>query len=308
MPSPLELRHLRTLQALVETGSLSAAAQFVHVTQSALSQQLKVLEDYFGLPLFERKSQPLRLNPAGECLLRLANVVLEHVRVAERELAKLQHGEAGQLRIAVECSTCFDWLMPAMDAFRDHWPEVELDLLSGFHQDPLPLLLENRADIAIVSERQDRADVSYQPLFAYEMVGLVGRRHAYRDKPFLQAEDFSTETLISYPVPDDLLDLVRQLLRPAGIKPQRRTTELTVGILQLVASCRGVAALPNWSVHGYIERGYVLAKRIGENGLWGELHAAIRPEPPVYLLDFLETVRTISFANLSGITPLGQVD
>lgn len=306
MPSPLELRHLRTLQALVETGSLSAAAQQVHVSQSALSQQLKVVEDYFGLALFERKSQPLRLNPAGECLHRLAGVVLEQVRAAERELAKLQQGEAGQLRIAVECSTCFDWLMPAMDVFREHWPEVELDLLSGFHQDPLPLLLENRADIAIVSERQNRADISYQPLFAYEMVGLVGRRHAYRDKPYLSAADFESETLISYPVPDDLLDLVRQLLRPAGIKPQRRTTELTVGILQLVASCRGIAALPNWSVHGYIERGYVVAKQIGEQGLWGELHAAIRPQPSAYLLDFLDTVRTISFANLSGIKPLAE--
>lgn len=304
MPSPLEIRHLRTLKALVETGSLSAAARQVHVSQSALSQQLKVIEDYFEVPLFERKSQPLRLTAAGDILLRLATAVVQQVRDAERELAKLRQGEAGQLRIAVECSTCFDWLMPAMDAFREHWPEVELDLLSGFHQDPLPLLLADEADIAIVSERRARSDVEYQPLFAYEMVGLVGRRHAYRDKPFLTAADFAAETLISYPVPDDLLDLVRQLLRPAGVNPPRRTTQLTVGILQLVASGRGIAALPNWSVHGYIERGYVVARRIGEQGLWGQLHAAIRPQPAAFLLDFLDTVRSISFARLSGITAL----
>lgn len=304
MPSPLEIRHLRTLQALVDSGSLSAAARRVHVTQSALSQQLKLIEDYFGLPLFERKSQPLRLSPAGNVLLRLAGQVLQQLRDAERELLKLRQGEAGQLRIAVECSTCFDWLMPAMDAFREHWPEVELDLLSGFHQDPLPLLLADQADIAIVSEVRPRADVEYKPLFGYEMVGLVGRRHPYREKPQLEAADFAGQTLISYPVPDDMLDLVRQMLRPAGIDPPRRTTELTVGILQLVASGRGIAALPNWSVQGYIDSGYVVAKRLGSDGLWGQLHAAIRPKPPAYLPDFLETVRSISFARLSGITPL----
>ena len=304
MMSPLELRHLRTLLALKESGSLTQAAAQLYLSQSALSHQIKVLEDYYGLPLFERKSQPLRLSAAGERLLQVGGRVLEVVRQAERDLAKLRDGAAGVLRIAVECATCFDWLMPAMDQFREHWPEVELDILSGFHQDPLPLLDQQRADLAIVSEAGARADLLYHPLFGYEIVALLGRRHVWRDKPFLSAMDFAEETLISYPVPEQMLDVLRKLLLPAGIHPQRRTTELTVGILQLVASRRGVAALPEWSVHGYIERGYVLAKPITEQGLRGELYAASRQDAPGYVADFVDTIRRVSFANLPGISAL----
>ena len=74
--------------------------------------------DYLYL---RRKSNPLRFTAAGDRLIRLANEILPKVVDAERELARVKHGDAGQLRIAVECHTCFDWLMPAMDEFRQHW-------------------------------------------------------------------------------------------------------------------------------------------------------------------------------------------
>ena len=138
-PTFLELRHLRTLLALKETGSVSMAAKRVYLTQSALSHQIKLMEEQFGLPLFERKSNPLRFTAAGDRLIRLANEILPKVVDAERELARVKHGDAGQLRIAVECHTCFDWLMPAMDEFRQHWSLVELDIVSGFHTDPVGL-------------------------------------------------------------------------------------------------------------------------------------------------------------------------
>ena len=157
--SILELRHLYTLTALLETGTLSAAATRVHLTQSALSHQIKQLEEHYGTSLFERKSQPLRLTPAGQRLHELALGVLAAVSTAERDIARLMQGRAGKLRIAVECHTCFEWLMPAMDVFRDHWPEVEMDLVSGFHSNPLGLLHENRAELVIVSEITATADV-----------------------------------------------------------------------------------------------------------------------------------------------------
>ena len=85
-PTFLELRHLRTLLALKETGSVSMAAKRVYLTQSALSHQIKLMEEQFGLPLFERKSNPLRFTAAGDRLIRLANEILPKVVDAEREL------------------------------------------------------------------------------------------------------------------------------------------------------------------------------------------------------------------------------
>lgn len=302
--SILELRHLKTLQALRDTGNLSRAAQVLHLTQSALSHQLKGLEAHYGTALFERKSAPAGFTAAGQRLLRLADALLPQVADAEREIARLVQGAAGPLRIAVECHTCFDWLMPAMDALRSRWPEAELDIVSGFHADPVGLLHQGRAEVAIVSEAvDDEAGIVFAPLAAFEIVALLPNGHPLLARPWLEAADFADQPLITYPVPDEMLDLVRRVLRPAGVTPPRRTTELTVAMLQLVASGRGIAALPLWAVKGYLDRGYVASQRIGRDGLTGELFAALpaalRDRP--YVDEFVRLMRETSLAQLPAV-------
>ncbi|MCP1660314.1 LysR family transcriptional regulator [Neisseria perflava] len=306
MDSIIELRHLKTLLALEETGSVSLAAKRVFLTQSALSHQIRILENYYEAPLFERKSNPLRFTPVGERLLRLAHDLMPRVTEAERDLAQIIEGEAGELRLAVECHTCFDWLMPAMGEFRPLWPQVELDIVSGFHVDPVGLLLEHRADIAITSEVETQPDVNYQPLFAYEMVGICAKDHPLAAKAVWEAEDFMDETLITYPVPDDMLDLLKKVLLPKGINPPRRHSELTIAIIQLVASRRGIAALPYWTAMPYLERGYIISRPITTNGLQSELYAAMRNEDrnKSYLDNFCQIVRDRSFADLPGLSVL----
>lgn len=305
--SLLDLRHLRTLLALRDTGNLSRAAQLLNLTQSALSHQVKALEDAYGAPLFERKSQPLRFSAQGQCLLRLAEQVLPQVDQAERDLARLTQGASGSLRIAVECHTCFDWLMPAMDALRERWPEVELDIVSGFHADPVGLLHQGRAEMAILSHgAQAEPGIRLHPLFGFEMVAVLPLGHALLAKPWLEATDFAGQPLITYPVPDDMLDLVRRVLQPAGVSPARRTTELTVAMLQLVASGRGLAALPLWAVKPYLDKGYVASARIGELGLAGELFAAT-PEAlstRPYVAEFVQLMRETSLCKLPGVALL----
>ncbi|GGI53165.1 LysR family transcriptional regulator [Oxalicibacterium solurbis] len=303
MQSILELRHLKTLVALREAGNLLRAATLLNVTQSALSHQIKQLEDHHGTPLFERKSVPVRFTPAGERLLKLADAVLPQVAESERDLVRLAQGTAGQLRIAVECHTCFDWLMPSMDVFRGRWPEVELDIVSGFQADPVGLLYEHRADVAIVSDIDPDEAVDYHPLFRFEIVALLAHDHPLAKKEYLTARDFAGDTLITYPVPDDMLDVVRQVLKPAGVQPERRTTELTVAMLQLVASRRGIAALPLWAVQPYLNRNYVTARRITKNGLTGRLYAASAPDISAkpYLGDFVEMTRESCYLNLDSV-------
>ncbi|MES2106970.1 MAG: LysR substrate-binding domain-containing protein [Pseudomonadota bacterium] len=304
MHSILELRHLKTLHALREAGNLLRAATLLNVTQSALSHQIKLLEDHHGTALFERKSTPIRFTPAGERLLQLADGVLPQIANAERDLARMAQGVAGQLRIAVECHTCFDWLMPAMDVFRQRWPEVELDIVSGFQADPVGLLYEHRADVAIVSEIDHAETVDYHPLFRFEIVALLAKEHPLASRDYLVAQDFATDTLITYPVPDDMLDVVRQVLKPAGVEAAaRRTTELTVAMLQLVASRRGIATLPVWAAQNYVNRDYVMQKRITKDGLTGKLYAACLPEMSgkSYLSDFVQTIRESSYLNLPSI-------
>lgn len=305
-PIFIELRHLKTLLALKESGSVSLAAKRVHLTQSALSHQIKLLEDQYELTLFERKTQPLRFTPAGDRLVKLAHEILPKVAEAELDLARVKQGEVGELRIAVECHTCFDWLMPAMDTFRQSWPLVELDIVSGFHTDTVGLLLTHRADWAVVAEAEQTEGIIYRPLFSYEMVGICAKDHPLAQKDIWEAEDFIDETWITYPVPDNMLDLLRKVLRPVGINPTRRTSELTIAIIQLVASKRGIATLPYWAIKPYLDRGYVVAKKITQKGLYSNLYGAYRETDQnyAYLNDFHNTVKSQSFATLPRLMVL----
>ncbi|MGC4016924.1 MAG: LysR family transcriptional regulator [Luteolibacter sp.] len=300
----LEVRHLQSLVALAETGNLTRAGQRVSLSQSALSHQVRTLEEHYGVELFERKTSPLKWTRAGERLLILAYDVQRQIADAERDLARLEQGVAGTLRIAVECHSCFDWLMPAMDLLREGWPDVEMDIVSGFHADPVGLLDENRADLVIVSSAKRRKGIEHHPLFEYDMPALLAHDHPLLRKTHLTARDFERETLITYPIPDNRMDLFRQVLEPAGIEPkERRTTELTVAILQLVKSKRGIAALPRWAVQQYLDRDYVAERPIGTHGLRASLHAATTREgaSQAYMKEFIETVRRTAEKQFPGI-------
>lgn len=299
----IELRHLKALVAIAETGSFSKAGKRLHLSQPALSHQIKALEDQVGAELFQRKSSPFKLSPAGDRLLATAYDVERLILQSERDLSRIIAGKAGQLRIAVECHSCFDWLMPSMDAFRENWANIEMDLVSGFQPDPVVLLNEDLADLVIVSHAKPRAGVVHHPLFRYEVLALMARQHPYASKAYLTAKDFAKETLVTYPIPDERIDVIREVLKPASIDPPRRKTELTVAILQLVASDRAIAAIPGWAVQPFLDRNYVASKPIRKNGLFANLYAATTEEQSksAYVMEFLNTMRRISFSSLKGI-------
>ena len=228
------------------------AAERVFLTQSALSHQIKELEGRIGAQLFVRKSRPLRFTLAGKRLLDLADRVLQLVGDAERELNQLVHGEAGRLFMAIECHSCFNWLLPTIERFRNQWPAVELDFSGGFMFDPLPALAEGEVDLVITADPVELKDIAYLPLFDYEMQLAVASDHRLAGKAFLEPRDLAGETLITYPVDRDRLDVFTRFLQPASVEPAAiRTAELTLMAVQLVASGRGICALPNWVLSEY---------------------------------------------------------
>ncbi|HVC50032.1 MAG TPA: LysR family transcriptional regulator [Burkholderiales bacterium] len=301
----IEMRHLATLVAIKETGSLTRSAKRVHLTQSALSHQLKRMEDYYRVMLVDRHTHPLALTSTGERLVKLAYLIREAVETAEREIQQDNSKNKGKLRIAIECHTCFDWLMPVMDDFRGHWPDVELDLVSGFHSHPVELLYSDRADLVIISENTSQEGISFSPLFRFELLAVMANDHPLTARKHLVAEDFVHETLITYPVPVEQIDLYRKVLLPSGVNPERRTAELTIAILQLVASRRGLAALPNWGLTNYLDYGYVSARKIGHLGLWSDLYAAVLSSDSQknYVQAFISSIQQTCFKTLEDIEP-----
>ena len=302
--SNIEIRHLRTLVALRETGSLVEASERVFLTQSALSHQIKELEGRVGCPLFLRKTRPVRFTSAGNRLLELADEVLPRLHNAEIDLQRLAGGETGRIIMAIECHSCFEWLLPAIDTYRDQWSDVELDISSGFHFAPLPALARGDLDLVITADPVDEPGIHYFPLFSYEAQLAVSKTHSLVDKAWTEPADLADQVVITYPVDQDRLDLFTGFLRPTGIEPERvRHAELTTMIVQLVASGRGVTCLPNWALFEYLQNEYVVVRSLGEEGIWPTLYAAVRQdqaESP-FMTAFIEVAKQVCFANLRGI-------
>ncbi|MBO1110650.1 LysR family transcriptional regulator [Bordetella petrii] len=300
----LEIRHLETLSAIRDGGSLQEAAERLHLTQSALSHQLRDLETRLGTPLLNRRTRPARLTTAGLRVLALADEVLPRLRSTERELQRLAAGRTGRLHLAIECHSCFQWLMPALDAFRAQWPDVALDLSAAFSFAPLPALVRGDLDLVITSDPLRLEAVEYLPLFKYELVLAVAGSHPLAALRHIEPEQLADQTLITYPVDRQRLDVFTAFLDPAGVEPAAvRKAELTPIIAQLVASNRGVAALPNWALTEYLQPGWLKLCHLGTHGVWRTLYAAVRSEDTdaSYVGDFLAIAREVCFKTLDGI-------
>lgn len=300
----LELRHLRTLSTIKASGGLAQAAQRLHQTQSALSHQVKAIEHYYDGPLFIRKSKPIRFTPMGERLLQLADQVLPLFENAERDMCQFSGGSQGRLHVAMECHSCFEWLMPTMDVFRDNWPGVQMDISVGFAFDPITALTQGQVDLVISSDPQDLQGVHFEPLFGYQALLAMDKTSPLAQKEAVTPNDLADQTLITYPVDTCRLDVYRHFMEPADVKPMgRRTAELTAMILQLVASGRGVSALPSWVLTEYLDKKYVTAKPFSNGGQWGTLYVAYRKldEDLAYIKAFIEQAKKTAFDVLKDI-------
>ena len=275
----IEFRHLRTIKAIHDNGGLARAADQLHITQSALSHQIKGIEDQAGVELFVRRSKPLKLSAAGMKMLAAAERILPQVAALEAEFSGLVAGSAGRLHIAIECHACFEWLFPVLEQFRKAWPEVDVDIRPGLAFDALPALRKEEVDLVISSDPEDLPETDFTPLFDYEPVFVAAASHPLAQKDVIEAEDFRGETLITYPVDQARLDVFSQLLTPAKVAPAAvRQVELTAVILLLVASNRGVAVLPDWVVREVRYNSDYITRPLTKDGITRRLFAATREE------------------------------
>jgi len=275
----IQFRHLRTIRAIQQAGGLARAADLLNITQSALSHQIKGLEDQAGVELFVRRSKPLKLSAAGQRLLALANKILPEIEALESEFAGLRQGSAGRMHIAIECHACFEWLFPVLDRFRQTWADVDVDIRPGLAFDALPALQKEEVDLVVSSDPETLPGIVFKPLFDYEPVFVASGQHPLAQKAFVEAGDFRDETLITYPVDRPRLDIFKLLLTPEGVEPRAiRQVELTAVILLLVASNRGVSVLPDWVVRGLRFHSDYVTRPVTAAGLTRRLYAATRAE------------------------------
>ena len=278
----IELRHLKTLTALREHGSLVAAAGDLCLTPSAISHQLKELDQWFGVEVVNRRNRPVSFSNVGLRLLKLADDILPQVQIAQSDISRIVHGQTGRIIFSSECHSCFDWLMPLLNQYRMQYPDVDLDFASGFEANPHELLQNSEFDLLITADPIALKGVEYFPIFEYESRLVLSNTHPLVRSEQITVQELAEETLITYPVDKHRLDIMSKLFIPANILPKQiRTTDLTQMLIQLVASGRGIGALPDWVVSEYEQKGWVTSRRlncVAPEGLRRTLYAGYRIE------------------------------
>lgn len=273
----MELRHLRTIKAIHDYGGVANASEILNLTQSALSHQIKLLEENAGVPLFIKNAKPLKLSAAGQKLLKLAESILPEVISIQNEFDEIKNGTAGRLHIAIECHACFEWLFPVLENFRKLWPDIDIDIKPGLAFGALPALEKEEVDLVVSSDPERISGISYLPLFDYSPIFVCSPKHRLAKKDFIEAKDFVDETLITYPVEPKRLDIFSQILIPAKVEPKVvRHVELTSIILLLVASNRGVSVLPDWVLNDRNLSHDLVKLRLNTTGVTRKLYAATR--------------------------------
>lgn len=273
----IEHSHLRIIQALHINGTLTEAANTLCLSQSALSHQIRYLEKKLEVTLWEREGRNLRLTQAGELLLETAQQVLPVLEQAENTLKAYGEGRQGILRIGVECYPCHEWLTGVIGLFLEEVPEVEIDIINKFQFSGLEGLLNHHIDLLVTPDREKNPNIEYQTLAEYELVLLVSENHPLASHKSISAEDLAGETLLTFPVPSERLDILTQFLNPAFIRPAKiKKLESIELIIQMVTLGRGVCVLPEWLAKKYIEETAVKKLHIGSKGIYKKLFIALR--------------------------------
>jgi len=290
----LERIHLAIVQEVERHGSLTAAAGILCLTQSALSHSIKKLEQQLGTDIWIREGRSLRLTQAGQFLLAVAQRVLPQLKLAEDRLQQYAIGERGTLRIGMECHPCYQWLLRVVSPYLAVWPDVDVDVKQKFQFGGIGALFGYEIDLLVTPDPMHKPGLHFEPVFDYEQVLLVGGGHPLAQQTYVKPAQLTAETLITYPVSIERLDVYTQFLMPAGITPRRhKTIETTDIMVQMVASGRGVAALPRWLAEEYAQKMDVVPVRLGRSGIAKQIHLGVRESEREidYLQDFIKRAR-----------------
>ena len=273
----LERIHLAIVQEVEKQGSLTAAADVLCVTQSALSHSMKKLEGQLGTAIWLREGRSLRLTQAGQYLLAVAGRVLPQLDLAEAQLQQFAQGERGSLRIGMECHPCYQWLLKIVSPYLAAWPDVDVDVKQKFQFGGIGALFGYEIDMLVTPDPLYKPGLHFEPVFDYEQVLVVAATHPLAAASYVRPADLVREVLITYPVAVDRLDIYTQFLLPKGIAPRRhKTIETTDIMMQMVASGRGVAALPRWLALEYAQKMAVVPLRLGAKGMAKQIYLGAR--------------------------------
>ena len=229
----LRLHQLRALVGVAEQGGIRAAARHLHISQAALTKSLRQLEDAAGVTLLLRSARGISLTDPGKRLLARANLVTQQIELASEELRQTEGGQQGRVRVALTPYLILQHLGPLYREFRQHYPQVALELVEGLATRVLPRLRDSTLDMAAVADIGDlpHGEFNATPMFTMPQRFVVRQRHpVLRDPtPVALAQ---LEWILTGPQDSLKSERMKAIFSRAGVAPPER-----------IAYCETLAAM-----------------------------------------------------------------
>ncbi|MDO7173725.1 LysR family transcriptional regulator [Mariniflexile sp. AS56] len=286
----MEIKYFRLIKTIAEEGNMANSSRRLFLTQSALSHQLRELEERLGFKVFYRKRNTWELTEEGIELHKLAIKVLDTIDKGFEKIDFIKNGTKGAIRIGTECYFFYQRLLAFIKKMDILYPEIEVDIILDASNHPLKKILENELDIAIVHDKPCEEALFSQELFEDEIFAFAHKEHFFNTKDFVDVQQFKEAHLLIHAYPLDSIFVYSQFLKPNNVEPEQITAiPMTEVALEMVNSNMGVICKPKWALEPFKGFEDIVAKRIGKYGLKRTHFLTIRKEDKhkKYINDFI---------------------
>lgn len=280
----LEVRHLRLVRAVASLGGLTRAGRELHLTQSALSHQLRDVETRLGTPMFLRVGKRMVLTCAGERLLRSADEILGTLERTEDAIRGLAAGGGGRLRVSAGSYTQYHWLPLALRRFRAVCPNVDVQIVAAAGDAAIGLLFDRAIDLCIAGHPIEDAsgpgttELAFRALFDDELVAVVDPAHRLASKRVVGPDDLADETVL-LEAPVDRNAVYQRVLAASRVKLGRvQLVAQTGAMLELAIAGLGVGLVARWAIEPWAREGAIRALRLAVPGATIQWNAIVLKE------------------------------
>ncbi|QNK64672.1 LysR family transcriptional regulator [Pedobacter sp. PAMC26386] len=290
----MELRHLNLIKTIAEEKGITKSLGKLFLTQSAVSHQLRDIEDRIGAKIFYRTKNQWLLTEEGKILYDAAVIIQAEFNSALNKVNEMRDGHAGSIRIATECYTSYHWLPSFLSRMNTLYPKLEVKINIEATHKPLEKLLANELDVAITSDPTKDKSIKYIELFKDEVIAIVHKENQLSHKKQLNPADFSDQTLIIHSYPLETVTVYEHFLKAQKAYPKQIIAiPLTEVALEMVKSGMGIMTLPAWALRPFVSSPNLRLLKIGQKGLIRIHYAAIRHEDAQkkYIIDFIENLK-----------------
>ena len=261
--SPLDLRQLEIIRAIAETGSFTAAGHKLHVSQSAISRQILLLEDELKTPVFLRIGRRIRITPAGESLLQLSHRVFQDLTDTVAQISDSQETLRGTVRILGGMTVCL-YVFPTLlsELTRQH-PGIDVKIMNDSAERSIQHLRAGTGDIALLTLPVRDADMVTVPVLQEELLVVTSAKHPLTKKRKVNAQDLSAQPFVLFESGSNTRRVVDEFFASSGIEPKIVMETENVEILKaLVRHGLGITIVSYQSVARDVASGHLYCARI----------------------------------------------